>query len=151
MSHWEVREGWESPQSHHNYDTKPINGDPGMPAGISLTKITSELSMFNWQPGGVTGQMSPPGISCTSTTSLCPERCAWWLKAQNPAALGCPQYKPSVCIVCTRFGKHTTRFVFRNYGGVWCEADRTSFFRMFSLWKAVLLKLDSGSKYVPVK
>lgn len=113
MSHWKVWEGKESPQSHHNYDTKPHSGDPGMPAGTSLTKITSELSMFNWQPRGVTGQMSPSGTSCTSTTSLCPQRCAWRLRAQHPAAQGCPQHKPSACAADTGFGKHT-RLVFRN-------------------------------------
>lgn len=98
MSHWEVWEVRESLQSHCNYDTKTLCEYSGMPAGTSLTEITSELFMFNGQPGGVTGQISPFGISCTSTTILCPQSCAWCLWAEHHAVQGCPSASPACAL-----------------------------------------------------
>lgn len=149
MSCWEVQEGKESPQSHHNYDTKPLGGDPEMPAGTSLTKITSELSMFNWQPGGnwadvpiwhqlhIHQQPLPTEICLIGTGT-----------ASCSAGVLIAQVQPVHCGQWLWKTHHKAHF---QKLGVWFRADRTSFFRTFSLWKAVLLKLNSGSKFISVK
>lgn len=75
--------------------------------------------------------------------------CVPQLRAQPAAAQGCPQPNHSVCTAAAGFGKNTSQALFSER--IWCEADPTSFFIKFALWKVAFLKLSSASKYIPVK
>lgn len=149
MSCWEVQEGVSPKPSrlwHQNPKWRPRDASMHLSNKNYLRSTYVELTArgCNWADVPIWHKLS------LHHQPLLPERLPM-AGAEPPTAQGCPEHKPSLCTVGSGFGKHTARLVFRNKTGTWCGADRTSFFRTFSLQKAVLLKLNSGSKYIPVK